>query len=58
MPQDVTLTPLEQWKVLGASVPRPNRRDLVTGAHQFPSDVRRPGMLYGKFSARRAMVRS
>jgi len=48
VPQDVTLTPLEQWKVLGASVPRPNRRDLVTGAHQFPSDVRRPGMLYGK----------
>jgi isoquinoline 1-oxidoreductase len=48
VPQEVSLTPLEQWKVLGTSVPRPNRQDLVTGAHQFPSDVRRPGMLYGK----------
>ncbi|HSN15936.1 MAG TPA: xanthine dehydrogenase family protein, partial [Anaeromyxobacteraceae bacterium] len=27
---------------------RPNARDLVTGAHRFPSDVVRPGMLYGR----------
>src|SRR5207244_1467783 len=26
----------------------PNRRDLVTGAHQYPSDITRPGMLHGK----------
>ena len=48
VPADVTLTPVDEWKVLGTSVPRPNRRDLVTGAHQFPSDLSRPGMLYGK----------
>jgi isoquinoline 1-oxidoreductase len=33
---------------MGTAVPRPNRRDLVTGAHKFPSDYTRPGMLYGK----------
>ena len=45
---DVALTPLRGWKTLGLSVARPNARDLVTGAHRFPSDVVRPGMLYGK----------
>ena len=45
---DVTLTPVREWKTLGQSVPRSNARDLVTGAHRFPSDVVRPGMLYGR----------
>ena len=27
---------------------RPNGRDMVTGSHQYPSDITRPGMLYGK----------
>jgi isoquinoline 1-oxidoreductase len=45
---DVTLTPVVEWEVLGTAVPRPNRRDLVTGAHRFPSDIVRPNMLYGK----------
>jgi len=45
---DVTVTPVKEWKVMGTSFPRPNRRDLVTGAHRFPSDIARPGMLYGK----------
>ncbi len=48
VPDDVDLTPVARWEVLGASVPRPNRQDLVTGAHRYPSDVVRPGMLYGK----------
>jgi isoquinoline 1-oxidoreductase subunit beta len=47
-PAEVTVTPVTEWRVLGTSVPRPNRRDLVTGAHKFPSDHTRPGMLYGK----------
>jgi isoquinoline 1-oxidoreductase len=45
---DVALTSVNEWKVLGQSAPRPNVRDLVTGAHRFPSDVVRPGMLYGR----------
>jgi isoquinoline 1-oxidoreductase len=45
---NVAVTPVNEWKVLGTSLARPNRRDLVSGAHRFPSDVVRPGMLYGK----------
>jgi isoquinoline 1-oxidoreductase len=48
LPAEITLTPVKEWKVLGTPVARPNRRDLVTGGHQYPSDIARPGMLYGK----------
>jgi isoquinoline 1-oxidoreductase len=47
-PPNVAVTPVKEWKVLGTSVPRPNGRDLVTGAHRYPSDIVRPGMLHGK----------
>ncbi|MGE5611749.1 MAG: molybdopterin cofactor-binding domain-containing protein [Bacillota bacterium] len=45
---NVAVTAVKQWNVLGTSVLRPNQRDLVTGAHQYPSDIIRPGMLRGK----------
>jgi isoquinoline 1-oxidoreductase len=45
---DIDLTPVEQWQAMGTSVPRPNSRDIVTGAHKYPSDIVRPNMLYGK----------
>jgi isoquinoline 1-oxidoreductase len=48
IPSDVTLTPVKQWQTIGTSVPRPNSRDIVTGAHRYPSDIVRPKMLYGK----------
>jgi isoquinoline 1-oxidoreductase subunit beta len=48
IPSGISVTPVQEWKVMGASVPRPNRREIVTGAHEFPSDLFRPGMLYGK----------
>lgn len=48
VPSDVTLAVVREWRILGTSVPRPNRRELVTGAHKFPSDLVRPNMLYGK----------
>jgi isoquinoline 1-oxidoreductase len=47
-PEGATLTPPKEWKVLGTPVKRPNRHDVVTGAYQYPSDIIRPGMLYGK----------
>ena len=47
-PGNVALTPVKEWKVMGSSAPRPNLRDLATGAHLFPSDITRPGMLRGK----------
>jgi CO/xanthine dehydrogenase Mo-binding subunit len=36
------------WKVLGTSVPKVNARDIVTGKHKYSSDMKLPGMLYGK----------
>jgi isoquinoline 1-oxidoreductase len=41
------LTPPSAWKVLGKTQWPVNARELVTGEHQFPSDVTRPGMVYG-----------
>ncbi len=48
MPGRGELTPVKDWKVMGVPTPRPNRRDLVSGVHRYPSDIIRPGMLYGK----------
>ena len=48
VPRDVTVTAVEDWTVTGVSTPRPNGRDIVTGAHRYPSDITRPDMLYGK----------
>jgi len=45
---NIALAAVGDWKVMGVSVPRANWRELVTGAHQFPSDVIRPKMLYGR----------
>ena len=39
VPAEVQLTPVKEWKVMGASKPRPNGRDVVTGAHKYPSDI-------------------
>src|SRR5439155_14484577 len=44
----VSLTPVKEWKVLGTPVPHPGGREVVTGAHKYPSDVTRARMLYGK----------
>jgi len=38
----------DDWKVAGTSVPKVDGREFVTGKHQYASDVRRPGMLFGK----------
>jgi isoquinoline 1-oxidoreductase len=48
IPSGVTFTPVAEWKVLGKPTTRPNARDIVTGAHPYPSDISRPWMLYGK----------
>ncbi len=45
---DVAVTPAEQWRVEGTSVPKVDGRALVTGAHKYASDMARPGMLHGK----------
>lgn len=45
---DPPTTAAEQWTVTGKSIPKVNGRDYVTGKHQYASDVRRPGMVFGK----------
>jgi isoquinoline 1-oxidoreductase subunit beta len=52
IPANVELIPVASWEVLGKSQSRPNARGLVTGSHQYPSDVTRPGMVYGKILRR------
>jgi isoquinoline 1-oxidoreductase len=47
LPEGVTLTAPAGWKVLGKPQVRIDARDVVTGARRFPSDIVRPGMLYG-----------
>lgn len=47
VPENVSLTAIPEWKTLGRPLARPNGRDIVTGAHAYPSDVVRPGMLHG-----------
>ncbi len=42
------LTPATEWKVAGTSVPKINGREMVTGAHKYAFDIKRPGMHYGK----------
>ena len=45
---DVALTPAAHWSIAGTSAPRVGARDLVTGRHQYTSDMRVPDMLYAK----------
>jgi CO/xanthine dehydrogenase Mo-binding subunit len=40
-------TPLAQWRILGKDRHRTDGAEIVTGRHQYPSDIRRPGMLFG-----------
>jgi len=37
-----------QWTVLGTSPKKVHGRDIVTGKHQYTSDIKLPGMLYGR----------
>ena len=45
---DPPLTPPGKWKIAGKATPKINGRAIVTGRHQYTSDMKRPGMLYGK----------
>ncbi len=44
---DESLTPATDWKIAGTAVPKVDGRHFVTGKHVYPSDVIRPGMLFG-----------
>jgi isoquinoline 1-oxidoreductase len=48
IPASEGLTPATAWKIAGTSVRKVNGAAIVTGAHKYAYDVKRPGMLYGK----------
>jgi isoquinoline 1-oxidoreductase len=41
-------TPPAQYQYVGKPLTKLNGREIVTGKHQYPSDISRPGMLHGK----------
>jgi len=48
IPSSVPLVPSAEWKVAGTSLAKVNGREIVTGAHRYAYDVRRPGMMWAK----------
>jgi isoquinoline 1-oxidoreductase len=48
---------VDEWRVLGKTAAKVNGDAAVTGKAQYPSDITRPGMLYGKVLGRRRWVR-
>jgi len=48
IPAEDPLIPAAQWKTMGKPLAKVAGRDIVTGRHRYPSDIKLPGMLYGK----------
>jgi isoquinoline 1-oxidoreductase subunit beta len=48
LPAGTAITGVKDWKVLGTPHVRVDGQDIVTGAHRYPRDIVRPGMLYGR----------
>jgi nicotinate dehydrogenase subunit B len=44
----VPVTTAKDWKVAGKSIPKVDQRNFITGNHIYVSDMKLPGMLYGK----------
>ena len=45
---DAPTTPADQWTVAGKSVAKVDGRAFVTGKHRYTSDLKQPGMLFGR----------
>jgi len=45
---NVKLIAATDWKIAGKTIPKINERSFITGKHQYVSDMKLPGMLYGK----------
>ena len=48
IPDNITTTPAKNWTIAGTSVVKVDAVNFVTGKHQYTSDIKREGMLYGK----------
>ncbi|HET9745022.1 MAG TPA: molybdopterin cofactor-binding domain-containing protein, partial [Chitinophagaceae bacterium] len=45
---NVPVIAVNDWKVAGRSLPKVDQRNFITGKHVYVSDMKLPGMLYGK----------
>ncbi len=45
---NINFKPVASWKVAGTSVKKVNGESFVTGKHKYVSDMKLPGMLFGK----------
>ena len=45
---NVQVIAAKEWKVAGRSLPKVDQRNFITGKHVYVSDMKLPGMLYGK----------
>lgn len=45
---NVPVITAKDWKVAGKSLPKVDQRNFITGKHLYVSDMKLPGMLYGK----------
>ena len=48
VPEETAVLPPPEWVHSGRSMPKVDAREVVTGARQYTSDLRRPRMLVGK----------
>lgn len=48
IPAEDPVTPATQWTVAGKPIPKVDGRAFVTGRHQYTTDLRPEGLLYGK----------
>lgn len=48
IPSDEKITPPQDWKIAGLPREKADGRAFVTGKHQYSTDLRPRGMLYGK----------
>jgi nicotinate dehydrogenase subunit B len=48
IPENIATTQPKDWTIAGTSVTKVDAREFVTGRHQYTSDIKREGMLYGK----------
>ena len=48
IPASLPMAAAAEWKAAGKSLAKVNGRDMVTGAHRYSFDLKRPGMLHAK----------
>jgi CO/xanthine dehydrogenase Mo-binding subunit len=48
LPAEDPVTPPAEWSIAGKPLPKVDARDFVTGRHQYTTDLRPAGLMYGK----------